>query len=87
MCVDKANIHSRKLDNVRGIIEFKNKNHKKEKMKLSSPKQITWIIALVLAILALLGNAGIIDALATYSFWLALAAAGLMLIATLVRDL
>ena len=56
-------------------------------MKLSPPKQITWIIALALAVFALLGHAGIIDALATYDFWLALVAAGLLLLATLVKDL
>ena len=56
-------------------------------MKLSPPKQITWIIALALAVLALLGQAGIIAALAPYDFWLAMAAAGLLLIATLVKDL
>jgi len=56
-------------------------------MKLSPPKQITWFIALALAVLALLGNAGIIVALAKYDFWLALIAAGLLLLATLVKGL
>ena len=56
-------------------------------MKLTPPKQITWIIALALAVLALLGHAGIIDALAAYAFWLALVSAGLLLLATLVKDL
>ena len=56
-------------------------------MKLSPPKQITWFIALALAVLALLGHAGVIAALATYDFWLALVAAGLLLLATLVKDL
>jgi hypothetical protein len=56
-------------------------------MRLSPPKQITWIIALALAVLALLGHTGIIDALSTYDFWLALVSAGLLLLATLVKDL
>jgi hypothetical protein len=56
-------------------------------MKLSPPKQITWFIALALAVLALLGKTGVITALGTYAFWLALIAAGLLLLATIVRDL
>lgn len=56
-------------------------------MKLSPPKQITWFIALALAVLALLGQTGTIAALATYDFWLAIASAALMLIATLVKGL
>ena len=56
-------------------------------MKLSPPKQITWFIALVLAVLALLGHTGTIAAFSPYSFWLALIAAGLLLLATIVRGL
>ncbi|MBN2145839.1 MAG: hypothetical protein JW726_00565 [Anaerolineales bacterium] len=56
-------------------------------MKLSPPKQITWFIALALAVLALLGHAGVIAVLAPYAFWLALVAAGLLLLATLVKNL
>ena len=56
-------------------------------MKLSPPKQITWFVALALAVLALLGQTGTIAALSTYSFWLALVAAALMLLATIVKGL
>ncbi len=56
-------------------------------MKLSPPKQITWFIALALAVLALLGYTSVIAALSPYAFWLALVAAALLLIATIVRDL
>jgi len=56
-------------------------------MKLSPPKKITWFIALALAVLALLGETGVIAGLAQYSFWLALIAAALMLIATIVKGL
>lgn len=56
-------------------------------MKLSSPKQVTWYIALALALLALLGQTGVIAALATYAFWLALIAAALLLLATVTRGL
>ena len=56
-------------------------------MKLNQPKQITWFVALALAVLALLGQTGTIAALSQYSFWLALIAAALLLLATLVRGL
>jgi hypothetical protein len=56
-------------------------------MRLSAPKQVTWYIALALAILALLGQTSIIAPLGQYSFWLALIAAALLLLATLVKDL
>ncbi len=56
-------------------------------MKLSPPKQNTWFIALALAVLALLGHTSVIAALSPYAFWLALIAAALLLIATIVRNL
>jgi hypothetical protein len=56
-------------------------------MKLSPPKQITWIIALILAIAALIGQIGNIAVLSPYAFWLALISAALMLIATIVKGL
>jgi len=56
-------------------------------MKLSPPKQVTWFIALALAVLALLGQTGTVAPLTTYSFWLALVAAALLLIATIVKGL
>jgi hypothetical protein len=56
-------------------------------MRLNPPKQITWYIALALALLALLGQTGVIAALSPYAFWLALIAAALLLLATLIRDL
>jgi hypothetical protein len=58
-----------------------------KKMKLSAPKQITWYVGLALAVLALLGQQKIIAGLTPYSFWLALIAAALMLIATVVKGL
>jgi hypothetical protein len=56
-------------------------------MKPSAPKQITWFVALALAVLALLGQTGTIAALTPYAFWLALIAAALLLLATIVRGL
>lgn len=56
-------------------------------MRLSSPKQVTWYIALALAVLALLGHTGTIAAVSANAFWLALISAGLLLLATLLKDL
>jgi len=56
-------------------------------MKLSPPKNITWFIALALAVLALLGYTKTIAPLTPYAFWLALVAAALMLLATIVKGL
>jgi len=56
-------------------------------MKFSPPKQITWFIALAFAVLALLGQTSLIAALSPYSFWLALIAAAVLLIATIVKGL
>ena len=56
-------------------------------MRLSAPKNITWFVALVLAVLALLGGAGLVAGLAGYAFWLAFIAAALMLLATFVKGL
>ena len=56
-------------------------------MKLSPPKQVTWFIALALAVFALLGFTGVVSQLGEYSFWLALIAAALLLLATIVRGL
>jgi len=56
-------------------------------MKLSPPKQITWFIALALAVLALLGETGVMASLTPYSFWLALIAAALLLLATITKGL
>jgi hypothetical protein len=57
------------------------------KMKLTPPKVITWWIALILGVLALLGVAGIVGVLSTYAIWLALAGLALMLVACLVKGL
>jgi hypothetical protein len=57
------------------------------KMKLTPPKVVTWWVALILGVLALLGVAGIIAALSNYAIWLALAGLALILIACLVKNL
>ena len=56
-------------------------------MKLSPPQKVTWFVALALAVLALLGHTGTIAAFTQYSFWLALIAAALLLLATIVKGL
>jgi hypothetical protein len=48
---------------------------------------ITWWIAVILGVLALLGHLGTIAALAPYAFWLALAGLVLLLLATLIKNL
>jgi 4-hydroxybenzoate polyprenyltransferase len=56
-------------------------------MKLTPPKVVTWWVALILGVLALLGAGGIIAALSPYAIWLALAGLALMLVACLIKNL
>ncbi len=57
-------------------------------MKLSPPKMITWVIALILLVLALLGHlTSAVSILKQYDFWLAAASAALLLVATVVKGL
>ena len=57
-------------------------------MKLSAPKQITWIIALILWILGVLGTVAAIPALSgAIAFWLVAAGLALLLLATSIPGL
>jgi len=56
-------------------------------MKLTPPKVITWWVALILGVLALLGDLKTIAPLTPYAFWLAIVGLALMLIAVLVKNL
>lgn len=56
-------------------------------MRLNAPKQITFWISVVLALLGLLGNAGVIGALAGFSFWLVLVGFVLLALGTMLEGL
>lgn len=56
-------------------------------MKLNAPKQITWIISLILGVLGLLGNLVSIPVISGISFWLVLVGLVLLLLATYFKDL
>jgi hypothetical protein len=56
-------------------------------MKLNPPRQITWYIALVLAVLGLIGYLVTIPVLTALAFWLELIAAVLLLLATWLEGL
>jgi hypothetical protein len=56
-------------------------------MKLNAPKVITWWIAVVLGVLALLGQVAVIPVLSSFAFWFALIGLALLAIANLVKGL
>jgi L-asparagine transporter-like permease len=56
-------------------------------MSLSPPKQVTWVIALILTLVGLLANLMSIPPLSRYAFWFVLAGAVLLLLATMLNDL
>ena len=56
-------------------------------MKLTPPKVVTWWVAVILGVLALLAYLKTITALTPYAFWLAIAGLALLVIACLVKDL
>ncbi|MDD3827005.1 MAG: hypothetical protein GX597_04530 [Anaerolineaceae bacterium] len=56
-------------------------------MRLNAPRQVTWIIALILGILGLIGAVVTIAVLTDLAFWLVLVGLALMLLATLLEGL
>jgi hypothetical protein len=57
-------------------------------MKLSAPKQITWIIALILGILGVLGTVATIPVISgALAFWFVVIGLALLLLATFVDGL
>ncbi len=58
-------------------------------MKLSAPKTIIWLIALVLGLLCIFMFLGVftISALAPHTFWILVVAWALLILATLLKGL
>jgi hypothetical protein len=56
-------------------------------MRLSAPKQVTWIIALILGVLGVVGAFVVIPLVSTYAFWVVVAGLALLLLATLLKGL
>lgn len=56
-------------------------------MKASAPKQITWVICLVLYIVALLAAFGVVSIDSQVAMWSWIIGFGLLLVAVQVRDL
>jgi uncharacterized membrane protein len=56
-------------------------------MNLSAPKQLTWLIAVVLGIIGLVAQLVAIPVLSTLAFWIVLVALVLMLVATYLPGL
>ena len=57
-------------------------------MRLSAPKQITWIIALILGVVGILANLASIPVITpALGFWLVVVGLALLLIATITRGL
>lgn len=56
-------------------------------MKLSAPKNVTFIIAAVLIVLGLVAKLGVVSALAGAAFWLVFAGAVLLCLAVLLSGL
>ncbi len=56
-------------------------------MSLSAPKQITWWIAVVIAVLGVLAALITIPVLSGFAFWLVVIAFALLAVATLVDGL
>ena len=56
-------------------------------MRLSAPKAITWVIAVILGVLGILSEVGKVASLSTYSFRLVVIGFVLLALATLLKEL
>ena len=56
-------------------------------MQLTPPKKITWWIALILVVVAIIGQFVTIPVIGAYMFWFAAVSAALMLLATAIKGL
>jgi hypothetical protein len=60
---------------------------KENDMKLSAPKQITWIIAVVLGVLGLLGSLVTVPGISGMAFWLVFLGFAILAVATFIEGL
>jgi hypothetical protein len=56
-------------------------------MRLSAPKQVTWLIAVILGVVALLSFLGVVPQLTAYTFWMMTIAWAVLVLATLLHGL
>ena len=56
-------------------------------MELSAPKQITWLIALILGVIGVVAHLVTIPVLSGLAFWIVVVALVLLLVATFVSGL
>jgi hypothetical protein len=56
-------------------------------MKLNAPRQVTWLLAVLLGILAIVAHEVTISVVSDYAFWVLAAAFVLLTLATMLRGL
>ena len=56
-------------------------------MSLNAPKQITWVIALIIGVIGILAELVTIPTISGFAFWLVVVAFVLLLLATYLKDL
>lgn len=56
-------------------------------MKTNAPKQITWLISVIVGVLGLLANFGVIPQLAPFSFWMVTFGFVVLALATILEGL
>ncbi len=54
-------------------------------MKLNAPKQITWWIALIIAVIGIIGRLVIIPVISPYAFWLVVVAFVILFLGTFLK--
>jgi len=54
-------------------------------MKLNAPKQLTWVIALILLVLGLIGMLVAVPVLTAYAFWFAFVGGVLLLLGAFLK--
>lgn len=60
---------------------------KENVMNLSAPKQVTWIVAVVLGVLGLLGNFVTLPIIGGFAFWLLFLGFAILAVATIMEGL